>query len=169
MSYIQSFHAELGDLPKILVLGSIPGIASLESVQYYAHPRNAFWPVMSSFFGFSADLDYDLRLAALKAHRIALWDVLKTCERPGSLDSAIKNESIVPNDLNAFLDIHQSIELILLNGGKAGAEFKKHFRPLMARDGVIVKTMPSTSPAYAAMPFEEKQMIWHQALATVLD
>lgn len=167
MSRIHSFPPQCGDRPKVLVLGSIPGVASLQAVQYYAHPRNTFWPIMAGFFGFDAAAPYGERLAALKHHRVALWDVLQSCVRPGSLDSAIDRDSIAPNAIDRWLTEQPQVEMILLNGGRAATEFKRHFRHLSNDDSLPTLTMPSTSPAYAAMPGSEKQRHWHSALSRV--
>jgi len=96
---------------KVLILGSMPGAESLAQQQYYAHPRNAFWPIMASLYGFAADLPYALRLQQLTAHGVALWDVLAYCEREGSLDSAIRNEQ--PNDFHRFFAAHRILASLL--------------------------------------------------------
>lgn len=162
---IQSFAAEQGSAPKILVLGSIPGIASLNAQQYYAHPRNAFWLIMSSYFGFDVDAPYLQRLESLLGNNVALWDVLGQAERKGSLDSAIVSSSQVVNSIDKFAQAHPSLKAIFLNGGKATTSFKKVFSSSSAFDGIEVVSLPSTSPAYAAMKPEIKMQIWHQALS----
>lgn len=164
MSAIQSFQLEAGTAPEILVLGSIPGVASLEAVQYYAHPRNAFWPIMADAFQFDVSEPYEKRLEYLLSNRVALWDVLGRCRRQGSLDSAIEKDSIEVNPIGEFVEQHSSVSKILLNGGKAASEFKKNFSTLMSQDYLKIIDLPSTSPAYAAMPFSEKRKRWHQAL-----
>jgi len=98
-SIVTSFPPIAKPSASILILGSMPGIASLEATQYYAHPRNAFWPIMADLYGFEVTLPYPARIEALKAANVALWDVLQQCERQGSLDSAIKKASRIPNDL----------------------------------------------------------------------
>jgi hypoxanthine-DNA glycosylase len=164
MSDIESFAAETGDHPHTLILGSIPGVASLQSAQYYAHPRNAFWPIVCDYFQIDHQLSYEKRLVELKLEGVALWDVLGRCHRPGSLDSAIVQESIEVNAIDEFAQRHQSLQKILLNGGKASREFKKHFPQLQTTALVQVFELPSTSPAFAAMPFEEKKARWFEAL-----
>ena len=168
MAAIQSFAAVSGAQPKVLVLGSIPGVASLSAMQYYAHPRNAFWPIMAAFFGFAPELDYSERLRALTAADVALWDVLHRCERPGSLDSAIDNSTIHVNPIDRWVQQHASVRGILLNGGKAASELRKAFPALLTSPVLQVLPLPSTSPAYAAMPLAAKKTHWHQALASLL-
>jgi double-stranded uracil-DNA glycosylase len=158
---VRSFAPIAAPDARILILGSMPGIASLEAGQYYAHPRNAFWPIMGALFGAGPDLPYAERVARLKAEGVAVWDALQACEREGSLDSKIRSE--VPNDFAVFFAAHPAIRRIGLNGGKAAASFRKHaahFLPANAQ----VHLLPSTSPAHAARGFEEKCAIWRAAL-----
>nr|WP_230390773.1 DNA-deoxyinosine glycosylase [Reinekea sp. G2M2-21] len=164
---IQSFEPEAKSGARVLVLGSIPGVASLQAVQYYAHPRNAFWPIMGAYFQFNPTLAYETRLAQLNRHQVALWDVLQRCERPGSLDSEIRTQTIQVNPIADWLQSHPEVALILLNGGTAGREFNKHFSGISTQGEVSVLTLPSTSPAYAAMPFQKKLQRWHAALDLV--
>ncbi len=146
---------------QILILGSMPGITSLQKQQYYAHPRNAFWPIMQRIFNWP-DLDYDQRCMALVSERIAVWDVLSSCRRRGSLDGDIENDSLLINDFPAFFRQHPNIKAVLCNGGKAAQLFKRY---VTAPAGVMLQPMPSTSPAYAAMSFEVKLEKWRSALS----
>jgi double-stranded uracil-DNA glycosylase len=146
---------------EILILGSMPGVASLEAGQYYAHPRNAFWPIMGALFVAGPDLPYAERVAALTARRVAVWDVLQSCEREGSLDTAIRAE--LPNDFAAFFAAHPGIRRIGLNGGKAAASFGKHAAQCLPA-GVETHVLPSTSPAHAARSIEQKCALWRAAL-----
>jgi hypoxanthine-DNA glycosylase len=164
MNVIESFDVTYAGKPKALVLGSIPGVASLEAVQYYAHPRNGFWPIMTSYFGIDPELTYEQRLSLLTGKGVALWDVLQQCERKGSLDSAIVKGTIQVNPIEQWLQSVGGVSLIILNGGKAAKEFNKHVLPKLNTDNLVVAEMPSTSPAYAAMKFEEKRKRWHCAL-----
>ncbi|EAR11188.1 DNA-deoxyinosine glycosylase [Reinekea blandensis] len=168
MNRVESFALAAGEAPRVLVLGSMPGVASLTAVQYYAHPRNAFWPIMADFFGFDRDAPYDDRLAALLAKRVALWDVLQSCVRPGSLDSAIERDSMVPNPIDSWMATQPSLQTVLLNGGRAATEFRRYFKAILSNPNIEVVTLPSTSPAYAAMRFEEKRDRWHHALHRAL-
>lgn len=146
---------------QVLVLGSMPGAASLKQQQYYGHPRNLFWPILSELCGFSLEQSYPARLAALQQHRIALWDVLQHCERQGSLDSAIRNET--PNDFNLFLQQHPKIRLIAFNGRKAERSFRRLVLPSLPCDlPCELLCLPSTSPANASMSPASRLEIWSQ-------
>lgn len=145
---------------RILVLGSLPGERSIAAQQYYAHPRNAFWPIMKTLYG--VDGSYDERCDQLKAHRIAVWDVLASSVRPGSLDARIDMDSARANDFAAFLAAHRQLERIVFNGRKAEQLFHRFVEsPGPAIDLV---GLPSTSPAYAAMPFSGKLDRWREAV-----
>lgn len=158
---IRSFAPIAAPDARILILGSMPGIASLEAGQYYAHPHNAFWPIMGELVGAGPDKPYEERKRILKAHGIAVWDVLQSCMRRGSLDADIRNET--PNDFAAFFASHPRIRHIGLNGGKAAASFKRHAVRHCPQDAVVT-TLPSTSPAHAARTFAEKCALWNAAL-----
>jgi hypoxanthine-DNA glycosylase len=132
----------------------------MEAGQYYAHPRNAFWPLMEQLFGNGIPLDYPSRIDLVLSARIAVWDVLSSAERVGSLDSAIVTESEVPNDIEGFLDDHPSITRVFFNGAKAEAAFKRHHADLLLRRGIDATRLPSTSPANAAASFERKVAAW---------
>ena len=158
---VRSFAPVAAADARILILGSMPGVASLEAGEYYAHPRNVFWPIMGALFGAGPHLPYAERVTALKTSGVAVWDVLQACERQGSLDSNIRSER--PNDLVAFFAAHPAIRRIGLNGAKAAATFRKyaaHSLPANAE----VHVLPSTSPAHAARSFEVKCDLWRSAL-----
>ena len=104
---------------RILILGSMPGRDSLRAAQYYAHPRNAFWRIMADILHFDAGVPYQNRTAALSAARIALWDVLHSCRRPGSLDSSIEANTVVVNDFQSFFLRYAGINAVIFNGSKA--------------------------------------------------
>lgn len=157
---LNSFPALIRDDSRVLVLGSMPGAASLHAGQYYAHPRNAFWPIMAASFGFSVQADYAVRCAALLAHGVAIWDVLAQCERHGSLDAGIAIRSERANDIGTLLAAHPSIVAILLNGQKAASSLRRHH----SRLHIATHTLPSTSPAHAARSLREKHALWHHAL-----
>jgi TDG/mug DNA glycosylase family protein len=162
----KAFPPILGNSPRLLILGSMPGEASLRLGQYYGHPRNAFWPIMSTLLGLAPEADYDQRCAALIAHGIALWDVIGACERSGSLDSAIRADSVKVNDIAGLLHDQPSIRAIFCNGGTAERELARRVWPDVApeRRDLPRLRLPSTSPAYAGMPFADKLAAWRLIL-----
>lgn len=151
---------------RVLILGSMPGTASLKAARYYAHPRNAFWPIVGELFGFDPLLDYPSRLKALVASGVALWDVIGCCERQGSLDAAIVTESIVANDFSTFFAVHREIRHIFFNGQAAATAFRRHvLLPGLLADLPDCQILPSTSPAYAALSLADKRSVWSVLLA----
>lgn len=166
MSAVESFPPLEPPSARLLILGSMPGIASLRAAQYYAHPRNRFWPTMEALFDVPLAWPYAQRIAALNAKGIALWDVLRACERPGSLDSSIVRATEVPNDFADFLDRHPQLQAIALNGGTARDAFKRHGRPMLGSrlDGIEVIALPSTSPANAGQSADAKLAEWSRLL-----
>lgn len=146
---------------RILILGSMPGEASLQAQQYYAHPRNQFWPIITRLLKAGPDLPYAERTALLRTNRIALWDVLQSCTRKGSLDSAIQAEQA--NDFAAFFKKQNSISHIFFNGRKAEASFRRLVQPAIVCTAKC-RTLPSTSPANATCSLERKYEIWKSEL-----
>lgn len=145
---------------RLLLLGSFPGAASLQAAQYYAHPRNAFWPVMAAVLdepGLPAR-PYVERLQTLRRHRVALWDAVAACRREGSLDTAI--EAAEPSDLRELLARLPQLQVIACNGALS------HTQALKALGEVAVPVMrlPSTSPAHAGLSLADKTAAWHAAL-----
>src|SRR5690349_17757067 len=114
---------------RVLILGSMPGEESLRRRRYYAYPHNQFWPIMGALFGAGPELEYAQRVGALTARGIAVWDVLASCERKGSLDGNIRPETERPNDFRRFLEDHPGIRAVFFNGGKAQSAFARHVRP----------------------------------------
>lgn len=163
MTTVTSFAPIEPPSARILILGSMPGVASLAAGQYYAHPRNAFWPIMADLCGFSAELPYARRVAALKAAGVALWDVLQSCQRPGSLDAAIASGSRVPNDFRALFAAHPGIRLVAFNGAEAERSFNSLVLPQIDLSGIRRVRLPSTSPAHA-VPLERKLAVWREVL-----
>ncbi|HAC34008.1 MAG TPA: DNA-deoxyinosine glycosylase, partial [Gammaproteobacteria bacterium] len=157
-----SFPPLVGPRPQVLVLGSIPGEEALRKQQYYGNPQNAFWSIMAQLFGFSTDLDYQDKVASLTAHPIAVWDVIGSCIRPGSLDSSIDGASVEPNELIEFLREHTTIHSVFFNGSRAQQEFRRHVQPgLGSLDRRISMTrLPSTSPAMARLRPADKLEQW---------
>ena len=144
---------------RVLILGSMPSVESLNQGFYYAHPRNAFWSILAQVFGEPFPEDIPGRVALLERHGIALWDVLQSCEREGSLDSAIRRPE--PNDFEGLFRRCPGIRRILLNGGTAERLFMKWGKPFT--EGRELIKLPSTSPAYT-LPYERKLAQWRQAL-----
>lgn len=148
----------IGPAPRLLVLGSFPGGASLAQARYYAHPRNQFWPILGALLGEPLpSLEYAGRLERLKARRIALWDTLGACRRQGSLDAAIRDAR--GNDLGALLDALPGLGAVAFNGAAAARA-----EPVFAERGLATYRLPSTSPAHAGLAFEAKLARW-RALA----
>ena len=163
--HVHSFEPVANRSSRLLILGSMPGRASLQAGQYYAHPRNAFWPIMGELLGFDPRAPYRERLAMLLAEGIALWDVLQTCTREGSLDSDIDESSIVANPFAVFLRAHPRIRTVCFNGAKAEAAFRRHVLPELAGESgqVAFHRLPSTSPANASIPYPKKLAAWRAA------
>lgn len=158
----KSFSLVATQTPRLLILGSLPGDASLKENQYYAHPRNAFWAIMGELFSFSTELSYEERLDSLNRGGIALWDVVSTGKRPGSLDSNITE--VIPNDIAGVIERYPSLQLICCNGGKAYDLLKRHFPQLRSRAGLCVCKLPSTSPAAARCSYQDKLEAYREAL-----
>ena len=159
-----SFPPVVGDSPRILILGSMPGVISLERQQYYAHPRNAFWSIIGEIYGISPDLEYGERLRHLADAGIVLWDVLKHCEREGSLDSAICRESEIVNDIPGMLNNYPGIRKICFNGAKAWETFQRNMSQAIDLEVIQLVKLPSTSPANATYSYERKLESWKKAL-----
>jgi hypoxanthine-DNA glycosylase len=150
-----SFEPIASPSATILILGTMPGIKSLELGQYYGHKQNNFWKILFTIFQENPTDNYQTKKGILLKNNIALWDVLKYCDRVGSLDSAIKNE--ITNDFDTFLKQHPKIKTIFFNGQKAAAFFKKYIK---ISDDYKLITLPSTSPANASKSFDSKLSEW---------
>ena len=148
----------------VLILGSMPGKASLAAGQYYAHQRNIFWTIMGDLIGAHPGLPYEQRLRILRSSGIALWDVLQSCVRKTSLDSHIEMASEVPNDFNAFFQQHPGIAHVFFNGAKAEQCFLKHVRPSLKSAAMQYRRLPSTSPANAGSSYRQKLLAWQSVI-----
>ena len=158
---VHSFPPIAGRSSRVLILGSMPGKASLAAGQYYAHPQNAFWKLLGSFFDFEPEAPYSQRVAALRREGIALWDVMQSCTRKSSLDSDIVESSIVPNDFVPLLTRHRAIGTICFNGAKAEHSFRKYvLLDLPEAREIEYHRLPSTSPANASIPYARKRQAW---------
>ena len=165
MSRVRSFSPVIGINPRIVVLGSMPGVASLEAVQYYAHPRNAFWPIMGRIFAFEHEVDYADRIAAIERLPLILWDSLQSCVRPGSLDSDIDLATARANDFPGLFAEHAGIRAVFCNGATSEKYFRRLALPLLEdRFEFDLVRLPSTSPANAGMKFEQKLAAWRSIL-----
>jgi len=168
MSTLRSFPPVAAAGARVLILGSMPGAESLRAGEYYAHPRNAFWPILADQIGTAHDAPYAQRISALRASGIALWDVLAACTRRGSLDSAIDAASIIVNDLQGFLLQHPRIRDVLFNGAAAERYFMRHVAPGLEAEAVRLIRLPSTSPAHATRSLADKRRLWHQTINKII-
>ena len=158
-----------GPSARILILGSMPGAASLAQQSYYAHPANAFWSLLGSVLGCEFPADQAARGRLLIRHRIALWDVVHRCRRSGSLDAAIERESVEANDVGGFLRGHPGISHVFFNGGAAQQLFRRHLGNALARDypRLCFARLPSSSPANASWSRERKLAAWRAVSAAL--
>ena len=158
----RSFPPIADERARVLVLGTLPGEESLRRGEYYAHPRNLFWPIVFGLFGATPATEYPERLAFVMAKRIALWDVCELAEREASADSAIRRER--PNAIDRLLDARPLIRAVAFNGNGARRLYDRHFT---RRAGLFYLALPSTSPAHARLDFAAKLARW-TALREVL-
>jgi hypoxanthine-DNA glycosylase len=160
-----SFAPLVGAGTRILILGSMPGAASLTAGQYYAHPRNQFWRIMGAVCDAGPDRPYRQRLQILMRAGLGLWDVLESCVRPGSLDAAIEHASATPNDLPSLLR-RRAIVRVCCNGGTAHRALQRYFGAQLAREfpALQLRALPSTSPANASWTYARKLRAWRAAL-----
>ena len=147
----------------VLILGTLPSVKSLQENQYYGHPRNAFWWIMSELCGFEFNASYSNRCHSLLEHKIAVWDVISSCYRPGSLDSKIDQSTLVPNDFTTLLGQSSKVKLVAFNGQAACKLFTK-FIHLDNVSHCEFITLPSTSPANAVMTKEAKCERWRKIM-----
>ncbi|MGE6396483.1 DNA-deoxyinosine glycosylase [Chryseobacterium scophthalmum] len=155
---ISSFRPFIDEQSEILILGSIPGVKSLEKQQYYAHPPNKFWKIIFELFNEKFTEDYSERINILKKNHIAIWDVIDSCERKGSLDSEIKNEEA--NQIEKLLENYPNIKAVFCNGGKS----YKNLQKLLGKNFRIpIYLLPSTSPLHT-ISFERKFEDWKKVL-----
>ena len=159
----QSFSPSIDTKSEILILGSMPGVKSLDEQQYYAHPQNRFWKLMGLFCNVEnlKDLNHQEKLQTLLKNKIALWDVIQSCERNGSLDSNIQKEIL--NNIPDLLKQFPNIKIICLNGNKAYIAFKKYSPEILGKYKYY--KMPSTSPANARYKLEDLFKYWQQAIS----
>lgn len=146
----------IADGARVLILGSFPSERSLESGEYYANRRNQFWPLLGGVFGFDHDVTYEARISAATEHGVALWDVVHSCRRAGSMDAKIDRKSLVVNDFGPLLAKHPGIERVFVNGLTAFELFERH-----AETALPAVRLPSSSGALP-MTFEDKLARWRE-------
>lgn len=166
MNLLKSFPAVIGAAPRVLILGSMPGAASLAAGRYYAHPQNRFWPLMGALVGADPGLEYPERCQRLTDAGIALWDVLARCERRGSLDSSIRDDTAEANDFAALFTRWPTIGSVMFNGIKAERSFQRFVIPVLNERAPSLRLMrmPSTSPANASQSGPFKLAAWREGL-----
>lgn len=165
MPIVQSFEPVIGTNPQVLILGSMPGIASLKAQQYYAHPRNAFWPIMSKLFSIQWDENYETRIEQVKSLPLVLWDVLQSCHREGSLDADILQVDMQPNAILKLLTEHPYISLVAFNGATAEKVFTQKVAKMIPDiQRLQFIRLPSTSPAHASQTLAQKTEAWSEIL-----
>lgn len=144
---------------RLVVLGSFPGVASLQAQQYYGHPRNQFWPLLGALWGIELKaMPYEERLQELLQRGLGLWDVYASCRREGSLDAAIEQPEL--NDLAALRRLAPGLRHVAHNGAESARAMKR-----VAALGFEVQRLPSSSPANAGWSFDRKLAVWRAAFA----
>lgn len=168
-SIVYSFPPVADVRARVLILGSMPSQASLAAGQYYAHPRNAFWPILGALLGFAPDLPYPERVVRLKDGGIALWDVLHSCARRSSLDADIQENSIRPNAIAPLLQQYPAIRRVFFNGSKSEQAFRRYVLPDLGPEypDLTYRRLPSTSPAHAARSFAQKLDAWRAVFQAI--
>jgi TDG/mug DNA glycosylase family protein len=161
MKRIHGFPPVSAPDARVLILGSMPSQESLARQQYYAHPRNAFWPIVTSLLEISST-EYDERVRQAAGKGLAIWDVLRDCVRSGSLDSDIDENTAVTNDFGMFFSAHPHIGRVFFNGAKAESIYLKRVLPDLPEQAAALPMvrLPSTSAANAGMSFEQKKSAW---------
>jgi hypoxanthine-DNA glycosylase len=162
MPRIRSFEPIERKDAKLLILGSMPGGASLAATRYYANPQNAFWRIMADLLQFDPEISYAKKLVALRAARIAVWDVLHSCHRDGSLDASIRNDTA--NDFASFFVAHRAVDRVLFNGTKAADCYRRLVLARGVGEGLVYERLPSTSPANASWSYARKLAAWREAV-----
>ncbi len=153
---------------RVLILGSLPGQASLAARQYYAQPQNSFWRIMGQLFGAGPEQPYEERLQRLMDARVALWDVCASARRPGSLDHRIDKSSIVANDFAGLFESCGDIGAVFFNGATAERLYLTLALPTLpaAVAAIPTRRLPSTSPAHAGVCFAQKLDAWTEVAAS---
>jgi TDG/mug DNA glycosylase family protein len=155
----EGFDPIVGKTVKILILGTFPGEESLKQQQYYAHPRNLFWDMIAVICGTDLIDDYEKRCDLVRSEGIAIWDVLKSCDREGSSDGRIRRDNFIFNDISSFISEYP-LKVIFFNGKKAAILFKQYVDPAILPSQPQLLILPSTSPAYATLSKQQKLERW---------
>ncbi len=160
--FLVGFEAIISPNANILILGSMPSVASINLQQYYGHSRNTFWPIMNALLNGNPDQSYLSRKNCLMSNNIAVWDVLKYCHRTGSLDANINITTAKINDFNHLFHSHPNIKQVFFNGKLAEKLYKQHVLPSLDHQYTYLTYcyLPSTSPAHAALKLEQKIEAW---------
>ena len=165
MSRVYSFDPIANINAKVLILGSMPGAASLRAGEYYAHPRNHFWRLLQALVGLDPASSYELRIQALQSANIALWDVLHSCSREGSMDASIDKATQTANDFQTFFAQHPSITHVFFNGSAAEQIYRRVVMPALKSKKIEYMRLLSSSPANASFSFERKLEAWKSVLS----
>jgi len=162
MSNLDGFPPIISTNATVLILGTMPGTASLLKQEYYGHPRNAFWPIMNALFAMAPELCYRERKTKLIDNGIAVWDVLQGCKRQGSLDSNIEPASMKINNFEEFFAEYGGIKHVFFNGVVAEKLYQKNVLPALCNRFSFLeyRRLPSTSPAYASLTLAQKTEAW---------
>lgn len=162
MTHIRGFAPLAASDARLLILGSMPSVASLDKRQYYGKPQNAFWKIMGDLFDAGPDKPYAQRVSQLTACGVAVWDVISQCNRPGSLDSAIDMRSVVVNDFGDFFTGHSCISHVFFNGKTAERTYRRFVIDELSDSlsTLVYQTLPSTSPAMASLTYAAKLECW---------
>ena len=160
---IECFEPVVRSDARLLILGTMPSVESLRQSFYYSHPRNTFWPIMAEILGEPRPDSVEKKKFMLLRHQIALWDVARSCVRPGSLDSAMRD--VIPNDFAALYARCPGIERILFNGATAQKLYQKLVGVMP--EGCSWAQMPSTSPAYT-LAYEKKLALWRSGMEELI-
>ena len=161
---VHSFAPVANKDAEVLILGTMPGPRSLALAQYYAHPQNAFWRIMGEILGFDAAAPYTQRLQALRAARVALWDVLRSCVREGAADANIDEAGLIANEFGEFFLRHRRIRRVFFNGAKAESLYRRHVLGQLDMEGPRYLRLPSTSAAHASTPYTLKLEAWRDVV-----
>lgn len=159
----------LSENPKVLILGSMPSQKSIEKQEYYGNPQNKFWKIMSQYFGFPCEDPYAIRKSFLMKEELIVWDTIYSCFRPGSMDSDIDLKSVKVNDFKKLFKQYETLKVVFFNGAASKKIFFKNKLNLLLEDHQLdFKVLPSTSPAYASMTYQDKYQKWSEALSAYM-